>query len=273
MARTSTISWTDATWGPLVGCSKVSPGCAHCYAVKEVRRLAGNPHPKIRADFADLVEHRRNGQLDWTGRVRLLADRLRQPLQWKQPKRIFVNSMSDLFHESVPDAWLDQIFAVMIEAVHTFQILTKRPERMAQYVTRWLAPALTVQMLENIWLGTSIETRATLARLDALRQTPAIIRFVSLEPLLEDLGILDLTGIQWVIVGGESGANFRPCDPAWIANVVAQCQQAGVACWVKQASAFRSGQQGTLPDDIWAVKQMPTALQDPARPQRQLTLV
>ena len=206
MSVTSKISWCDSTWSPLVGCSRVSSGCANCYAVKEVRRLSGNPHPKIAADFAGLVERHGNGQLDWTGEVRLLEDRLTLPLRWKKPRRIFVNSMSDLFHESVPNAWIDEIFAVMaLCPQHTFQILTKRAERMQSYFAinhaflfDRIDEASTVYdachanldaagrwPLPNVWLGVSVENQATAdERIPWLLRTPAAVRFVSYEPAL-----------------------------------------------------------------------------------------
>lgn len=302
MAAKTGISWTDRTWSPLVGCSKVSPGCANCYAVKEVRRLAGNPHPKIAQDFAGLVERHGNGQLDWTGMVRFLGDRLFQPLTWKDPQRVFVNSMSDLFHEDVPDETLDQLFVIMALAdQHIFQVLTKRPARMAAYlnnptlldrlravrlmdtkgrlshVGKVFGTTRAMWPIKHVHLGVSVENQATAdKRIPWLLRTPALVRFISYEPAL---GPLDLyrggwnwlerlrrpTGgytekLNWVIVGGESGPKARPCDVHWLCDVAKQCQSWGVACWMKQDSARRSGQQGRIPDEVWAMKELPQGL-------------
>lgn len=270
VAETS-ISWCDATWNILRGCSRVSTGCEHCYAEAQAGRFSGPGQP-----YEGLVRKTTNG-FRWTGKVQLIEKDLMIPLRWKKPRRIFVNSMSDLFHEDVPDDWIDQIFAIMLQAEHTFQILTKRPERMARYVTRWLAPALTPQMLEHIWLGVSVENQATAeARIPWLLKTPAIVRFISYEPAL---GPLDLyrggwnwlerlrrpTGgytekLNWVIVGGESGPKARPCDVHWLCDVAKQCQSWGVPCWMKQDTSRRSGQQGRIPDEVWAMKQLPQGL-------------
>jgi protein gp37 len=271
------IAWTNETWNPVTGCSKVSPGCAHCYAERlALTRLAGKPgYPG----------------LPWTpenaaANVVLRPDRLDQPLRWRTPRRIFVNSMSDLFHELVPDGFVDEVFAAMMLAPrHTFQVLTKRPERMQKWasaswggyfeppedrgdVVRQTAFEMSVPLaaippepwdwpLPNVWLGTSIENDRFVGRADALRETPAAVRFISAEPLLGPLPSLDLTGIDWLIVGGESGPGFRAMDPEWAIDLVARADAAGVAVFVKQDAGARSGKQGRLPDELWARKEYP----------------
>lgn len=289
------IGWCDRTWNPLRGCSLVSPGCTHCYAMRQAHRMAGPGQP-----YAGLTRMTAHGPV-WTGAVRLAEDALDEPLRWRTPRRVFVNSMSDPFHEDVPDEWIDRVFAVMALArQHTFQVLTKRPERMRAYLKRhdvglrwaWTSRPIanaalrdwptsddavgwTRSGLPNVWLGVSVEDQATAdARVPLLLQTPAAVRFVSYEPVL---GAVDLTrlhgnlgdsvdvvvdalgrrmaaawagraterldhaiktGLDWVIVGGESGPGARPCDVAWIRGVVRQCSGAGVPCYVKQLGGY-----------------------------------
>lgn len=213
MATTTTIEWTEETWNPVTGCSKVSAGCANCYAETMARRLQA-----MGAQGYD------NG-FDLT----LLPERLKQPLCKKKPTRFFVNSMSDLFHEDVPDEFLDDVFAVMRQAPqHTYQILTKRAYRLPQYFGSKTLPA-------NIWLGVTVEDRESgIPRIDHLRKVNAAIRFLSVEPLLQDLGKIDLTGIHWVIVGGESGPNARPMHQGWVLSIKEQCEKYGCAFFFKQ---------------------------------------
>jgi protein gp37 len=232
------IQWTDETWNPVTGCSKVSPGCAHCYAeTLALTRLAG------KTGYPGLPWTPENAEAN----VVLRPERLRKPLSWKEPRRVFVNSMSDLFHELVPPEYIDQVFAVMARAPqHTFQVLTKRPERMPGYlvgdgITRrpWIALAAQMNIddrwpLPNVWLGTSIENDRFVGRADPLRETPAAVRFLSLEPLLGPLPSLDLTGIDWVIVGGESGPEHRPIRVEWVRDLRDRCNAAGVAFFFKQ---------------------------------------
>lgn len=213
MATQSTIEWTEQTWNPMTGCTKVSPGCKNCYAAVMAHRLHAMGAPGYENEF-ELTLH---------------PSRLEQPLQRKKPTVYFVNSMSDLFHEDVPDAFLDRVFSV-IEATprHTYQILTKRAERLPAYFRSRTCP-------RNVWLGVSVEDRKYgVPRIDYLRQVDAHIRFLSVEPLLEDVGQLDLSGIHWVIVGGESGHKARPMHETWVANVQAQSEAAGVAFFFKQ---------------------------------------
>jgi three-Cys-motif partner protein len=212
MGAKSAIEWTDATWNPVTGCTKVSPGCKHCYAERLAARLQAMGNPHYRHGFA----------------VTLHPDQLTLPLRWRQPKRIFVNSMSDLFHEAIPDAFIAQTFAIMAQAHwHTFQILTKRAERLAA-----LAPHLP--WAPNIWQGVSVENAQYTWRVASLQQVPAAIRFLSIEPLLGAILALPLEGIHWVIVGGESGPQHRPLAPAWVQAIRDQCLVAGVPFFFKQ---------------------------------------
>lgn len=213
MSTKTSIEWTEQTWNPAVGCSKVSPGCAHCYAEVMARRLQ-----------AMGVKGYENGF-----RLTLLPERLAEPVKRKRPTVYFVNSMSDLFHEEIPDSYLLQVLEVIRQAPqHTFQILTKRAERMAEFFRVNQPPP-------NVWLGVTVENRSYgLPRLHALRRIPAAVRFVSVEPLLEDLGEIDLTGIHWVIVGGESGPKARPMRREWVLNIKRQCDENQVAFFFKQ---------------------------------------
>ena len=211
MSDRSAIEWTEATWNPVTGCTQVSPGCARCYAKRFAERFRGVPgHPYERG--FDVVER---------------PERLGQPLRWKRPRTIFVNSMSDLFHEAVADDFVASVFEAMERAGrHTFQVLTKRPERAAA-----LAPSLPWP--PNVWLGVSVENQRWTTRVDALRAIPAAVRFLSCEPLLGPLD-LDLEGVGWVIAGGESGPRARPMDIAWARGVRDQCLAAGVPFFFKQ---------------------------------------
>lgn len=223
------IQWTDETWNPVTGCSKVSPGCAHCYAeTLALTRLAG------KTGYPGLPWTPENAAAN----VMLRPERLRKPLSWREPRMVFVNSMSDLFHELVPPAYVADVFDVMRQADrHTFQVLTKRPERMASILSSlggFVRSAGGAWPLPNVWLGTSIENDRWVGRADALRDTAAAVRFLSCEPLLGPLPSLDLTGIQWVIVGGESGPDHRPIRPEWVRDLRDRCQSTGVAFFFKQ---------------------------------------
>jgi protein gp37 len=215
MSVSSSIEWTESTWNPVTGCSKVSPGCAHCYAETFAERFRGVPGHPYEQGFD----------------LKLWPDRLELPLKWKRSRTIFVNSMSDLFHEAVPDDYITQVFDVMDRARwHTFQVLTKRPER---------AASLSQQLpwSPNIWMGTSVENQRWITRIDDLRDTGAVVKFLSCEPLLGPLA-LDLRDISWVIVGGESGHRARPMRADWARSVREQCERAGVAFFFKQWGAF-----------------------------------
>ena len=221
MSTASRIEWTEQTWNPTTGCTKVSDGCRHCYAEVMARRLHAIGVPGYENNF----------------KLTLQQNRLSQPLSRRQPTLYFVNSMSDLFHRDVPDQFLDDVFAVIrATPQHTYQILTKRARRLPRYFAKRECPT-------NVWLGVSVENRRSgLPRIDDLRRTTARIRFLSVEPLLEDLGDLELDGIDWVIVGGESGHQARPMNAVWARNVKRQCAAAGVPFFFKQWGRF--GQDG-----------------------------
>jgi len=259
VSSTSTaIEWTDATWNPVTGCSKVSEGCRHCYAAALAPRLAAMGQK----GYTDLPWTKKNAPKN----VQMHADRLAEPLRWRKPRRVFVNSMSDLFHPLVPDEFVDKVFAIMALARrHTFQILTKRPERMAEYagasgraarigeymtfdvilggpelrdvegdeMARWRREGVPWP-LPNVWLGTSVEDGRVLGRVDHLRRVPAEVRFLSCEPLIGPLDGLDLDGIHWVIVGGESGHGHRPIKARWVTDIREQTAEAGAAFFFKQ---------------------------------------
>jgi protein gp37 len=219
---TTTIEWTraddgtsGATWNPVTGCTKVSPGCAHCYAETFAERFRG------------VAGHHYEQGFD----LRLWPDRLELPLRWRRPRRIFVNSMSDLFHEDVPTAYVHEVFEVMRRASwHTFQVLTKRHERLVKL-------ASDLPWSTNVWMGVSIENRRFVERAEALGRVPAVVRFISAEPLLGPLTGLNLDKIDWLITGGESGPRARPMHPAWVTELRDRCRAAGVAFFFKQWGA------------------------------------
>lgn len=286
------IGWTDKSWNPIRGCSRVSEGCRHCYAEQVAARFnaPGQPYHGLATV--------KNGHAAWTGEVRFIEEHLTDPLKWRKPRRVFVNSMSDLFHEKVSHEWLDRIFAVMALAPqHRFQVLTKRPDRMRAYLS---GPGTNDRLgnclaglydahggvhpswgwgfgypmppLPNVHLGVSVENQATAdERIQLLLQTPAAVRWISAEPLL---GPIDLTGyedgswwtedgqetdkrLDWVVVGGESGKGHRTMELAWLEQIVQQCRAAFVPVFVKQDSGPKPGQQGRIPDELW-VQEFPT---------------
>lgn len=229
------IEWTDRSdWNAVRGCSRCSEGCRHCYAEIIAGRFCGPGEPFD--GFAKRMPTERGSVARWTGKVQLIEERLTLPLRWKKPARIFANSMFDMFHEDLPEDDIDRLFDVMEKAEqHTFQVLTKRSAGMRDYFERLMfRKYLDKYPLPNMWLGVSVEDREHLSRIDDLRATPAAVRFISIEPLLERIGKIDLTGIHWVIVGGESGPGARPFYISWAYEIVAQCQADGVACFVKQ---------------------------------------
>lgn len=233
------IEWADATWNPTTGCKKVSPGCDNCYAVGVSARMIANP--KV-GGYDGTVE---NG--DWTGQVNLLEERLDQPIRWKRPRRIFVNSMSDLFHPSVPDWFIRDVFAVMAQADwHTYMVLTKRPSRMAAFLND-LANGFGQKLwpLDNVMIGTSIETDRFTYRTRALLDVDAAVRFLSVEPLLGPV-TLDLRGIGWVIVGGESGKNARSMRPDWVRHIRDHCVAASVPFLFKQWGEWGPDEGGVM---------------------------
>jgi protein gp37 len=240
----STIEWTDATWNPVRGCTKISPGCKHCYAETFAERFRG------------VKDHPYEQGFD----LRVVPEKLFEPLSWKASRMVFVNSMSDLFHDDVPDEYVIAVARVMEMAEwHTFQVLTKRSSRLREMLSGKLRFAAD---LPNVWWGVSVEDcDYGLPRVADLQAAPARTRFLSVEPLLEDVGELDLDGIHWVIVGGESGAGARPLDASWVRSVRDQCVAAKVPFFFKQWGGVRKGLAGRLLDGrTW--DEMPTLAQD-----------
>ena len=243
MSIESKIEWTDASWSPVVGCSKISDGCSSCYAINHAWRLGHNPNEKVNSVYSGLVKKNNDGSLNWTGEARPVESRLNWPLRIKTPKRIFVNPMADLFHKDIKFSFIRKIFDVMHQAQqHTFQILTKRPVRMIDIVTKvynsWAkrSPCMGHYIpLDNVWLGVSVENQGARERVKILIQTEATIRFVSCEPLLEAVDLSPwLPHLDLVIVGGESGRDARPMHEDWVRSLRDQCQQAGVHFFYKQ---------------------------------------
>ena len=231
MSDHSTIEWTDATWNPVRGCTKISEGCRNCYAETFAERFRGVPGHPYELGFD----------------LRLVPEKLAEPLRWPVPKMVFVNSMSDLFHQGVPDDYIIEVVKVMkLCHWHTFQVLTKRSERLLDLLTTKLSFAAG---LTNIWWGVSVENRKSgLPRVEHLRAAPAAVRFLSIEPLLEDLGEFDLDGISWVIVGGESGHGARPLNAEWVTSVRDQCQSRGIPFFFKQWGGVRKKAAGRMLD-------------------------
>ena len=231
MSLNSHIEWTDATWNPVRGCTKISPGCKHCYAETFAERFRGVKGHPYEQGFD----------------LRLVPEKLTEPFAWRSPKLVFVNSMSDLFQPGVPDEYVRAVSQVMAMANwHTYQVLTKRSERLRDLLTEKLQ--LAAQQ-DNIWWGVSVEDRKYgLPRIDHLRQSPAKVRFLSVEPLLEDLGDMDLSGISWVIVGGESGPGARPMKRDWVISIRKQCRMQGVPFFFKQWGGVRKKNNGRLLD-------------------------
>jgi protein gp37 len=230
MADKSAIEWTDATWNPVTGCTKISPGCDHCYAERFAERFRGTTNHPFETGF-DLT---------------LRPERIRQPLAWRAPRMIFVNSMSDLFHKKIPSEFVDRVFDTMEEASwHTFQVLTKRSSLMRDYLARRYSQR---RAPDHIWLGVSVEDGSKASRIRHLRDAPAAVRFLSVEPLVGRLGPVDLSGIDWVIVGGESGPRARPMHLEWAREVRDQCQLAAVPFFFKQWGGLRAKSGGRALD-------------------------
>jgi protein gp37 len=236
MSDGSAIEWTDATWNPVRGCTKISPGCKHCYAETFSERFRG------------VVGHPFEQGFD----LRIVEDALELPLRWRAPRQVFVNSMSDLFHEDVPESYIRRVFDVMRRASqHEFQILTKRSERMVEVTS-------SIDIPSNAWMGVSVENADYVSRIDDLRRVRANIRFLSVEPLLGPVGHLALGGIHWVIVGGESGPRARPMQPAWVRSIRDQCERAKVPFFFKQWGGVQKKRHGRLLDErTW--DEMPVA--------------
>lgn len=256
MSANSKIQWTDKTWNCVIGCTRVSAGCEHCYAEQFANRLEMMGRP----EYAGLTRKHADGSVNWTGVVKTLPDRLEEPLRWKKPAKVFVNSMSDLFHEAVPDEFIAEVFAIMARCPqHTFQVLTKRPERMRQFCAReahWWGNIADIvrradygKPLPNVWLGVSVENQAAAdERIPLLLQTPAAVRFISAEPLLGPVDLVRAVnqldwldpaslkpgGIDWCIVGAESGPNARPMDVDWVRRIRDDCVRSEAAFFLKQ---------------------------------------
>jgi len=237
MAQNSGIEWTDATWNPVAGCTPVSPGCLNCYAARMALRLSKIPGSGARK-YRGTAHRAVDGRPVFSGKIKLDRDSLDVPRHWRLPRTIFVNSMSDLFHEQVPVTYVKEIFKVMNECPqHVFQVLTKRPHRALE-----LAPELT--WTKNIWMGTSVESAKYFRRIEMLQGIPAHIRFLSCEPLLGPLEKMPLKGIHWAIVGGESGPGARSMEAEWVYSIKEQCEAAKVAFFFKQWGGVRKHTTG-----------------------------
>ncbi|MGP4029174.1 DUF5131 family protein [Actinomadura sp. 3N407] len=234
MSAASRIEWTEASWNPTTGCDRVSAGCDNCYALTMAKRLKAMGQPRYQADGDPRTSGPGFG-------LTLHPEALDQPYRWRKPRRVFVNSMSDLFHARVPVGFLTRVFEVMADNPrHTFQILTKRASRLPRIAHRLPWPP-------NVHLGVSVENAGQARRVEALRQVPAAVRWVSAEPLLGPLGALDLTGISWIVIGGESGPGARPMDPRWVRDLIGQARQSQAAPFVKQLGSVWARQAGADP--------------------------
>jgi protein gp37 len=237
VAQISKIEWTDVTWNPVAGCTIASAGCSNCYAMRMAARLAAMGTPK----YVGLTR-KSGGRALWTGKIALDVRSLSAPYKWRKPRKVFVNSMSDLFHPSVPDDFIARVWRVMIETPqHTYQVLTKRPDRMCTLLTTAAFGAAP-----NIWLGTSVENSDVLSRIEDLRNIPRFIKFISFEPLIGSVGAVDLTDIDWAIVGGESGPRSRPMEPLWVEQIEDRCRAYGTAFFFKQWGGINKKAAGRL---------------------------
>ena len=257
MSDNTSIEWTDATWNPVRGCTKISPGGKHCYASTFAERFRGVPGHPYEQGFD----------------LRIVPEKLTEPFKWKSPKMVFVNSMSDLFQSEIASDFIRRVASVMVEADwHIYQVLTKRSERMRSMLASDLQFA---GAKDNIWWGVSVEDKKYgLPRLDDLRNSPAKVRFLSIEPLLEDLGEIDLSGIHWVIVGGESGHGARPLNPIWVRKILRQCRKQNVPFFFKQWGGVQKSKAGRLldgrtydefPESRWIPRVMPQRRRNWAR--------
>jgi protein gp37 len=248
MSANSKIEWTDSTWNPVRGCTKISPGCKHCYAETFAER------------FRDVKGHPFEFGFD----LRLVPEKLGDPIRWSTPRRVFVNSMSDLFHDRVSDEYIEKVCRVMLAANwHTYQVLTKRADRMSRLLRTKLKKAAVAS---HIWWGVSVENRQHgLPRIDLLRAANPAVAFLSIEPLLEDLGHFDLAGVDWVIVGGESGAGARPIHQDWVRGIREQCRRASVPFFFKQWGGVRKSETGRELDGK-TYDEFPAAIANPVAP-------
>lgn len=226
IVKKTKIEWTEISWNPITGCSKVSDGCKNCYAERMAKRLKAMNNPRYLNGFS----------------ITIHDDLLNEPFKWKKPQLVFVNSMTDLFHEDIELIHIKKVFEVMNKADnHTFQVLTKRANRLKEI-------AIDLIWSKNIWMGVTVESSKYKNRIDLLREVPAKIRFLSIEPLLDDLGTLDLSNIDWVIVGGESGPKSRPMNEEWVKNIKEQCEKQNVLFYFKQWGGFNKKKTGRLLD-------------------------
>ena len=241
MATNSSIEWTEATWNPVVGCTMISPGCTNCYAMRMAQRLEAMGQTKYAGSTRIAA-----GRPKWNGIIRVVEESLKLPATWRTGRMIFVNSMSDLFHDDVPLEFIQLVFETISETPqHTYQILTKRAERLEKISTKLDWPA-------NVWMGVSVENADYLYRLDHLRSIRATIRFLSLEPLLGPLENMNLTNLDWVIAGGESGPGARPVDPSWVRSIRDQCIATETAFHFKQWGGVNKKKAGrTLDGQTW----------------------
>lgn len=237
MANNSSIEWTEATWNPVAGCAVISPGCTNCYAMRMAERLSAIGQAKYQG-----LTRRSGGRAKWNGQIKVDEDSLNIPKRWRSGRLIFVNSMSDLFHEEVPLSFIQSVFRTMTETPqHTYQVLTKRAERL-------VALSGSLSWPENVWMGVSVESAEYARRIDHLRQSGAAIKFLSLEPLLGPLEGMNLDGISWAIAGGESGPGARPMNPDWVRSIRDQCHHAGVAFHFKQWGGVNKKKAGRILD-------------------------
>lgn len=243
MAGLSDIEWTDATWNPVSGCRLLSAGCTNCYAMRMAARLQAMEHES----YVGTTRKTGNRHV-WTGRTHLLEHTLDIPLTWRKPRLVFVNSMSDLFQDSVPFEYIERVWQTMDKAkIHTFQILTKQPERMAEFLQRRGKHAL-----KNVWLGTSVEDRQVVGRIAALKKCRAAVRFISFEPLIGPVGQVNLSKIHWAIVGGESGPNARPLETRWVDEIFDRCDHFNVPFFFKQWGGVNKKRAGrTFKGQTW----------------------
>ncbi len=255
MSQRTGIEWTDSTWNPVTGCTQVSAGCDNCYALTLANRLL-REHYTARVPARDTAENRANPFA-----VRLWPERLVEPLRWTEPRRVFVNSMGDLFHAHVPSAFVRSVFEVMLSVdCHVFQVLTKRPTRMERFIQANMDLFKDGVVPPHIWLGTSVENQPSAGRVDQLRRVPATIRFLSCEPLLGPVE-LDLAGIHWLIAGGESGIRHRPLALDWIRSLRDACHQSGVPFFFKQIGGRTPKAGGRLLDgETWSQYPAPSQL-------------
>lgn len=243
MAGLSDIEWTDATWNPVSGCRVLSAGCTNCYAMRMAARLQAMDHPSYGG-----TTRKSGNRYVWTGKTHLLEDTLNIPLTWKKPRLVFVNSMSDLFQNNIPFEYVERVWQVMEKAkLHTFQVLTKQPERMAEFLKQRKKHAL-----KNVWLGTSVEDERVAYRITELKRCRAAVRFISFEPLIGSVGKINLSNIHWAIVGGESGPKSRPLDIIWVDQIFDQCGQYDVHFFFKQWGGVNKKRTGrTFKGRIW----------------------